>query len=73
MKIQRQNVMIMSDDEYGEVISYLDTETNTYGINIYYRGKLVSSQNSMPSEPDSHKLWSLGIIYFKEALGYRLE
>lgn len=60
MKVHKQSVMIEAHMGYIEVISFFETETKSYGADIYYEDKLTETVSSIKNEPLREHLLSLG-------------
>lgn len=60
MKVHKQIVLIDEPDGYIEVISFYDTKTKTYGVDIYYEERLAETHNTMDKEPLRDFLLSMG-------------
>jgi len=51
MKLFKEGVLIKKGKELLELISFYDTVTNKYGINVYFHDKLVEIIQPLNEEP----------------------
>jgi hypothetical protein len=60
MKVHKQVVMIEVYQGYLEIISFYDTSTKTFGVDIFHEERLAETINAMSSEPMREHMLSLG-------------
>lgn len=63
MKMHKQTISIDAYNGQLEVVSFYDTQTKTYGADIFFEDKLLASHDNMKNEPLRDHLLSLGYHY----------
>ena len=56
MKVWKEGVLIQKPQGVLEIISFFDTDNDTYGINVYFRNKLIEIIQPLPGEPKRHQM-----------------
>ncbi len=56
MKIYKEAVLIRKQQGLLELVSYFDTVTKKYGINVYFHDKLIEIIQPLEAEPQRHQM-----------------